>query len=425
MKITNLSALEVLDSRGNPTIEVSLEIDNQFSARAIVPSGASTGEKEALELRDKDKNRFVGKGVLKAISNIENLIKKAVLNQSFNQKSLDDLMINLDGTENKSKLGANAILAVSMAFFKASSKAKSKQLFEMNINGFSENQNLLPTPMMNIINGGAHANNSVDIQEFMIIPSAQNFSQSLRYGVEVFHALASILKKGSFSTAVGDEGGFAPDLSSNIHAIEVILEAIELAGFKAGKDIYLALDVASSEFYQNGKYNLGSENISFSSEKFIDYLKKLTVQYPIVSIEDGLDENDNEGWKVLTRELNHIQLVGDDLLVTNPKLLNKAIEEKTANAILIKLNQVGTVSETLECIALAQKSNFGVVISHRSGESEDFTIADLAVATSAGQIKTGSLSRTDRICKYNQLLRIEKYLGTQARYLGIKSLNLL
>lgn len=423
-KIKKVIAREVLDSRGMPTVEAEIILDNNISATSIVPSGASTGVLEALELRDGDKTRYNGKGVLKAVSNINNVISENLIGINVvNQKEIDNLLINIDGTENKENLGANAILAVSLASACAAAKNLNLRLYNYLYNLYHDKNPdnktfdsllTMPRSMMNIINGGAHANNNVDIQEFMIVPfGGKSFAENLRYGVEIFQSLKSDLKSKSLSTSVGDEGGFAPDLSANHEALDYIMGAIEKAGFTPGKDVALALDIASSEIYDKNKgiYNLSSENKLLSRENFTDYLVNLVKQYPIISIEDGMAEDDYEGWKILSNALSsQIQLVGDDLFVTNKKLLQKGINEKLANAILIKPNQIGTLTETFEAISLAQKNNYGVVISHRSGESEDTFIADLAVATNAGQIKTGSLCRSDRIAKYNQLLRIESVL---------------
>ncbi len=417
-EIKCINAREILDSRGNPTVEADVYLVSGAFGRAAVPSGASTGSREAIELRDKDPKRFSGKGVLKAVQHINTSISSALVgSEASDQKAIDQAMIELDGTENKENLGANAILAVSLATAKASADEKEQHFFEYIhdlINGPDQITSfILPTPMMNIINGGAHADNNVDIQEFMIVPQgAPTFSEALRYGVEVFHCLKSILKKQGLSTSVGDEGGFAPNLSSNRAAIDVIMEAITKVGFTPGKEISLALDVASTEFYNNGRYLLNSENKSMNTEEFVDYLSTWVDQYPIISIEDALAENDWEGWRLLTEKLgNKIQLVGDDLFVTNTKILKKGIDSRIANSILIKLNQIGTLSETLEAITLAKSAKYGTIISHRSGETEDVSIADLAVGTNAGQIKTGSLCRSDRVAKYNQLLRIEELLG--------------
>jgi enolase len=416
--IAKVIGREILDSRGNPTVEVEVELDNGVVGRAAVPSGASTGEREAIELRDGDKSRYLGKGVLKAVGHINGELADLVRGRDCDdQRGLDQAMIELDATANKSNLGANALLGVSLANAQAAALSAGQPLYRF-LGG--KEANLLPVPMMNIINGGVHADNSVDLQEFLILPvGAPSFSEALRYGVEVFHALKSVLAKKGMNTAVGDEGGFAPDLSSNEEAIEVILLAIEIAGYRAGEDIYLGIDAASSEFYRSGKYDLASENRSFDAAGFADYLSNWVDQYPIISIEDGMDESDWEGWAILTKKLGErIQLVGDDLFVTNTRILSRGIAENIANSILIKLNQIGTLSETLDAISMAHSAGYTTVISHRSGETEDVTIADLAVATSAGQIKTGSLSRSDRIAKYNQLLRIESMLGDAARYTG-------
>jgi len=417
-KITRLIGREILDSRGNPTVEAEVHLEHGIVGRAAVPSGASTGEREAIELRDGDAGRYSGKGVTRAVGHIENEIADVVLGRDCNdQAGLDRAMIELDGTENKGRLGANALLAVSLANARAAAAAAGLPLYRY-LGG--ESALLLPVPMMNIINGGAHADNSVDLQEFMILPAgAPSFSEALRQGTEIFHALKSVLSAKGMNTAVGDEGGFAPDLSSNEEAIEVILEAIDRAGFRAGEEIYLGLDVASSEFYQDGQYVLASEKRAFDAAGFADYLAGWVEQYPIISIEDGMDESDWDGWAILSEKLGaKIQLVGDDLFVTNTKILKRGIEQGIANSILIKFNQIGTLSETLEAIEMAHEAGYSTVISHRSGETEDVTIADLAVATGAGQIKTGSLSRSDRIAKYNQLLRIEGWLGDAARYPG-------
>jgi enolase len=416
--ITRVTGREILDSRGNPTVEAEVSLANGMTGRAAVPSGASTGEREAIELRDGDKARYLGKGVSKAVSHVNNELAQLVIGRDCNDQSgLDQAMIDLDGTENKSRLGANALLAVSLASAQAAALAAGQPLFRY-LGG--DDANLLPVPMMNIINGGAHADNSVDMQEFMILPvGAPSFSEALRYGVEVFHALKSVLSARGMNTAVGDEGGFAPDLSSNEEAIEIILTAIDKAGYRAGTDIYLGLDVASSEFYEAGKYVLASENRSFDAAGFADYLSAWIDQYPIITIEDGMDEGDWEGWAALTEQLgSKIQLVGDDLFVTNTSILQRGIDLGIANSILIKFNQIGTLSETLNAISMAHTAGYTTVISHRSGETEDVTIADLAVATAAGQIKTGSLSRSDRVAKYNQLLRIESMLGDSASYPG-------
>ena len=409
-----IHAREILDSRGNPTIEVDIKLKNGSRGRAAVPSGASTGEHEANELRDGNKKRYLGKGVCKAVTNINTIIADTLKGfDATNQPQLDTIMIDLDGTENKSKLGANALLGVSMAASRAAANYYGLPLFQY-LGG--ENAVLLPIPMMNILNGGSHADNTVDIQEFMVFPfGASTFSQALRMGVEVFHHLKLVLQSREMSTAVGDEGGFAPNLSSNEEALEVILEAIHNARYKAGRDIFIALDIAASELYKDGKYQLESEGKSLSSKDMVNYLRGFVEKYPIISIEDGLSEDDWEGWTHLTAELGEkIQIVGDDLTVTNKSRLRRSIDEKCMNAILIKLNQIGTVTETMEAVELAKDADFGAVISHRSGETEDTTIADFSVAMGMGQIKTGSASRTDRICKYNQLLRIEEQLGNKA-----------
>ena len=417
-KIINISAREILDSRGNPTIEADVTLDSGITGRAAVPSGASTGEHEAVELRDGDKARYQGKGVLRAVENVNGEIKSSLLGkEATDQRNIDEMLITLDGTENKARLGANATLAVSMAVAHAAAIDAALPLYRY-LGGDSATN--LPVPMMNIINGGSHANNSVDLQEFMIIPAgAPSFSEALRYGTEVFHSLKSVLNKRGLNTAVGDEGGFAPDLSSNEEAIAVILESIEKAGYRPGEDIYLGIDAASSEFFNKGQYDLKGEGRVLDAAGMKSLLADWVNRYPIVSIEDGMDENDWSGWQELTQEIGgKCQLVGDDLFVTNTKMLQRGIQEKSANAILIKVNQIGTLSETLDAISMAQQAKFGVIVSHRSGETEDTTIADLAVATSAGQIKTGSLSRSDRIAKYNQLLRIEEQLGDRAVYPG-------
>jgi enolase len=419
MIIKKIRAREVLDSRGNPTIEADVILDNGIMGSAMVPSGASTGQREALELRDGDKNRYLGKGVTKAVDFINNEINESLFGMEIsNQQSIDQKMIDIDGTESKSRLGANSILAVSLACAHANANYRGKPLYRSF--DFSDSYQL-PVPMMNIINGGEHANNSVDIQEFMIIPAgAPNFKEALRYGAEVFHRLKSVLDQRGLNTAVGDEGGFAPDLNSNEEAIKVIIEAIENAGYIPGKDIYIGIDAASSEFYENGTYNLSSEGVSLSSEEFANYLASWVEKYPIISIEDGMDENDWSGWKMLTNKLsNKVQLVGDDLFVTNSKILAQGIEQGIANSILIKVNQIGTLTETFAAMKMALSAGYTCVMSHRSGETEDTTIADLSVATSCGQIKTGSLSRSDRLAKYNRLLRIEEELGSNAVYPGL------
>jgi enolase len=420
--IQSVTALEVIDSRGNPTVEAVVELASGASGRAAAPSGASTGTREAVELRDgapaKGRARYVGKGVQKAVKNVETAIAKAVIGlDAQDQAAVDRTMIALDGTENKAKLGANAILAVSLATAKAAADEKRIPLFR-HLGGISNVT--LPVPMMNVINGGAHADNNVDIQEFMILPAgAPSFSEALRYGAEVFHTLKKVLKDRKLNTAVGDEGGFAPDLPSNAAALDCLLEAIEKAGYKPGKDIWLGLDVASSEFFEKGKYHLHGEGRSFSPEEFADFLAGLCAKYPIVSIEDGCAENDWKGWKTLTDKLGgKVQLVGDDLFVTNTKILAEGIAKGIANSILIKPNQIGTLTETLDAIQMASDAGYSSVVSHRSGETEDATIADIAVGTSATQIKTGSLCRSDRMAKYNQLLRIERALGARARYPG-------
>ncbi|MCK6600980.1 MAG: phosphopyruvate hydratase [Bacteroidetes bacterium] len=420
--IDEIIAREVLDSRGNPTVEVEVITENEIVGRAIVPSGASTGEHEAVELRDGNPMRYMGKGVLKAVENVEDIISPELVGANiFDQVGIDNLMIELDGTENKSKLGANAILAVSMACARAAAAELGQPLYRY-LGGF--NSNVLPVPMMNIINGGAHADNNVDFQEFMIMPvGAPSFAESLRMGAETFHTLKGILKKKGYSTAVGDEGGFAPNLKANDEALEVILEAIEKAGYKPGQDIMIALDPATSELFIDGKYVFKkSDKRELTSEQMAKYWENWVNQYPIISIEDGLAENDWNGWKYLTDLLGKkVQLVGDDLFVTNPQILKTGIQKGVANAILIKVNQIGTLTETFEAIQMAHRAGYTTIISHRSGESEDTTIADIAVATNAGQIKTGSTSRTDRIAKYNQLLRIEQELGDTSKYLGLEA----
>ncbi|MFA5627506.1 MAG: phosphopyruvate hydratase [Thiohalomonadaceae bacterium] len=420
-QIADIRAREIIDSRGNPTVEADVILISGHIGRAAVPSGASTGSREAIELRDGDKKRYGGKGVQKAVANILGEIRQKLVGMdALEQEAIDQAMIELDGTPNKARLGANALLAVSLASAKALANALELPLYR-NLATAMDNKNLLlPTPMMNIINGGAHADNNVDLQEFMIVPvGAPSITEAIRYGTEVFHALKNVLHAKGLNTAVGDEGGFAPNLSSNEAAIEVILEAIAAAGYKAGGDIMIALDVAASEFYKEGRYELASEGKSLSSAEFVDYLAAWVDKYPIISIEDGMDENDWDGWKLLTEKLGKkIQLVGDDLFVTNTAILSEGIDKGIANSILIKVNQIGTLSETLAAIKMAQINGYSVVISHRSGETEDTTIADLAVATSAGQIKTGSMSRTDRVAKYNRLLRIAESLGSKARYAG-------
>ena len=421
--IKNIKAREILDSRGNPTVEVDVFLENGVFGRASVPSGASTGEYEAAELRDNDKSRYSGKGVLNAVNNVNNEINKTLIGTDVNdQTKIDNTLINLDGTQNKSRLGANAILGVSLASARAASTVNDIPLYQ---HLGTTNEFIMPVPMMNILNGGSHANNTVDIQEFMIFPfGASTFSEALRIGTEIFHKLKSELHKKGLNTAVGDEGGFAPNLSSNEDAIEIILKSIEKAGYKPGEEVFLALDVAASELYENSEYNLMSENKAFSSSEMTSYLESLVEKYPIISIEDGLDENDWDGWKKLTKSLGqNVQIVGDDLTVTNITRLQKAIDNKSMNSILIKLNQIGTLSETIQAVELARKVNYGAVISHRSGETEDTFIADLSVAMGMGQIKTGSISRSDRVAKYNQLLRIEEHLGSQASIASIDVLG--
>jgi enolase len=417
-KIKNIHAREILDSRGNPTVEVDIFLENGIIGRAAVPSGASTGEHEALELRDGDKKRYSGKGVLKAVKNVnETIAPKLIGRDVTKQEEIDKLMIDLDGTENKEKLGANAILGVSLAVAQAGAISSKIPLYRYlrEIYPLPMTHYLLPLPMMNVINGGSHADNNVDLQEFMIVPMRENFRESLRIGAEVFHNLKEVLKKKGYSTAVGDEGGFAPDLKSNEEAIQVILEGIKRAGYEAGEDVLLALDPAASEFYQDGRYILASEKKDLSASEMVDFYKEWIDKYPIVSIEDGLAQDDWEGWKEMTLKLGKkIQIVGDDLFVTNPKRLKRGIEEGIANSILIKLNQIGTLTETIETIKMAKEAKYSTVISHRSGETEDTTIADVAVAVNAGQIKTGSCSRSERIAKYNQLLRIEEELGPKS-----------
>ena len=423
-KIQNILSRYVLDSRGFPTVEAEVHLSDGKMGRACVPSGASTGDKEAIELRDLE-NAWAGKGVEKALKSIQNHIAPHIIGESpFDIENIDNMMINLDGTENKSKLGANAILAVSLANVRAGANSRCKSLFQYiqeSVSFKAEPRTMnMPIPMMNILNGGSHADNNVDIQEFMIMPvNFSKYSDALRAGVEIFHSLKSILKKNNYNTSIGDEGGFAPSLKNNEQAIELILQAIEKTEYKPGKDIFLALDVAASEFYNENtkKYFLEAENKELFSEQLIDYYVEICSQYPIISIEDGLDQNDWDNWNILNNMLgNKVQIVGDDLTVTNPKLLQKAITNKSMNAILIKLNQIGTFSQTIESIDLAKRNNLGVIISHRSGETEDTFISDLSVAVNAGQIKTGSLCRSDRTSKYNQLLRIEEFLGTKTKY---------
>jgi len=420
-KIVDIHAREIIDSRGNPTIEADVTLTSGALGRAAVPSGASTGSREAIELRDDDKSRYLGKGVQKAVSHVNGEIKQALLGQdAANQVDIDQRMIDLDGTPNKARLGANAILAVSMAVAKAAAVHNNPPLYQYLCN---KGPYTMPVPMMNIINGGSHADNNVDIQEFMILPvSAPNVTEAIRYGAEIFHALKNVLSARGLNTAVGDEGGFAPNLESNEAAIEIILEAITAAGYTAGKDIYIGIDAAASEFYKNGKYELSSEGKSLSSEEFIDVLVSWVEKYPIISIEDGLDEGDWEGWAQLTERLgSKVQLVGDDLFVTNTAILQEGISKSIANSILIKVNQIGTLTETFAAIEMAKQANYTAVMSHRSGETEDSTIADLAVATGVGQIKTGSMSRSDRVAKYNQLIRIEETLKNQAKYPGLSA----
>ncbi len=423
-EIVDVRAREVLDSRGNPTVEADVITADGAIGRAIVPSGASTGSREALELRDGDKSRYGGKGVLTAVANIQGELRKAVIGMEVgHQKALDHCMIELDGTDNKRRLGANALLGVSLAAAHAAAQEKALPLFR----SLSAGPYRLPVPMMNIINGGSHADNSVDFQEFMILPvGASSIREAVRYGAEVFHALKSVLHGRGLATAVGDEGGFAPDLPSNVAAVEAILEAIAKAGFTAGKDIYLGMDVAASEFYKDGRYHLQGEDRVLDADGLIDLLAGWVAQYPIISIEDGLAEGDWDGWKRLTERLgDKVQIVGDDLFVTNTKILQEGIDKGIANSILIKVNQIGTLTETLDAIAMAHDAGYTSVVSHRSGETEDTTIADLVVATGAGQIKTGSLSRSDRVAKYNQLMRIEDQLGDEAVYAGRAAFRLL
>jgi len=415
--IANIHARQIIDSRGNPTVEVDVTLASGVMGRAAVPSGASTGSREAVELRDDDASQYGGKGVTKAVANVNGEIAEALKGMSpMDQAAVDNKMITLDGTDNKGRLGANALLAVSMAVAKAAAQEKGVPLYEYLCTG----EYSMPVPMMNIINGGSHADNSVDLQEFMIMPvGAPSLSEAVRWGTEIFHALKKVLSDKGLNTAVGDEGGFAPDLPSNEAAIEVILEAIEKAGYKAGKDIFIGLDAAASEFYKDGMYVLSSENRSLTSAEFVDYLAEWCDKYPILSIEDGLDEADWDGWAIMSERLNSkIQLVGDDLFVTNTKILQEGIDKNIGNSILIKVNQIGTLTETFAAIEMARKAGYTAVVSHRSGETEDTTIADIVVATASGQIKTGSLSRTDRVAKYNQLIRIEEALGDKAAYAG-------
>ena len=426
-KIVKVVGREIMDSRGNPTVEADVYLESGHMGRAAAPSGASTGSREALELRDGDKSRYLGKGVQTAVANINGAIAEALMGKDADsQDAIDNIMLKLDGTDNKEKLGANAILAVSLAVAKAAALSQGVELYEhiANLNNTSGKYSM-PLPMMNILNGGEHADNNVDIQEFMIQPvGANSFKEGLRMGAEVFHALKKVLQQRGLSTAVGDEGGFAPNLASNEEALQVIVEAVENAGYKMGSDITLALDCAASEFYRDGKYELSGEGKSFTAEEFADYLAELCDRYPIISIEDGLDESDWDGWKVLTEKLgSKVQLVGDDLFVTNTRILKEGIDKSIANSILIKFNQIGSLTETLAAIAMAREAGYSAVISHRSGETEDATIADLAVGTAAGQIKTGSLCRSDRVAKYNQLLRIEGDLNGQAPYRGRQEVN--
>ncbi|MGJ8662718.1 MAG: phosphopyruvate hydratase [Marinicella sp.] len=423
--IKKIHAREVLDSRGNPTLEAEVTLDSGAFGRAIVPSGASTGAREAIELRDGDKARYLGKGVQKAVNNVNTTLADALNGQdAYDQAGLDKAMLELDGTHNKGNLGANALLGVSLANAHAVANDKRIPLYQSIA---TQEEFVLPVPMMNIINGGEHADNNIDVQEFMVLPTGFNsFSEALRCGTEIFHSLAKVLKSKGLSTAVGDEGGFAPNLGSNVEAVDTILEAIHQTGYKVGEEVYLGLDVASSEFYKDGLYHLSGENKHLTSEQFSDFLSSWVDQYPIISIEDGLDEADWDGWKHLTEKLGQkVQLVGDDLFVTNTAIFKEGIEKDIANSILIKFNQIGTLTETLDAIDLAYRSGYTAVISHRSGETEDNTIADLAVATSATQIKTGSLCRSDRIAKYNQLLRIEEQLGSAAKYAGPSAFDLL
>lgn len=423
-EIISVKSIQVLDSRGNPTVEAEVLLNDGAMGRASVPSGASTGSREAVELRDEIKEVYLGKGVSTAVENINTEIQSALLNQDISdQEKIDQTMIELDGTENKSRLGANAILAVSLACVKATAASRKTHLFEY----LSKGPYSFPVPMMNIINGGEHANNNIDIQEFMILPVIfDRFSDALRAGVEIFHSLKDVLDKKGMSTAVGDEGGFAPNLESNVAAIETIIEAIESRGYEAGNDILIGLDVASTEFYRDGKYHLSSEGKSFDSSGFVEYLTQMVNDYPIITVEDGMAEDDWEGWKLLTDAIGEkVQLVGDDLFVTNPSILKRGIDQKVANSILIKPNQIGTLTETLEAVSLAAKNGYTSVISHRSGETSDYTIADISMCPQISQIKTGSLCRSDRIEKYNQLLRIESIVGDQAEYPGRKAFNQL
>ena len=423
-EIISVKSIQVLDSRGNPTVEAEVTLKDGTSGRASVPSGASTGSREAVELRDGNNEIYLGKGVLAAVENINSEIQTELIGHDiFDQSSIDQIMIDLDGTENKSRLGANAILAVSLACIKAASASKKTDLFRY----LSDGPYSFPVPMMNIINGGEHANNNIDIQEFMILPvNFERFSDALRAGVEIFHSLKDVLDKKGMSTAVGDEGGFAPNLKNNVAAIETIIEAIESRGYEAGNDILIGLDVASTEFYRDGKYHLSSEDKSFDSAQFVDYLTQMVDQYPIITIEDGMAEDDWGGWKLLSDAIGEkVQLVGDDLFVTNPSILKQGIDQGIANSILIKPNQIGTLTETLEAVSLANRNGYTSVISHRSGETSDYTIADISMNPKISQIKTGSLCRSDRIEKYNQLLRIESIVGDQAEYPGKKAFNQL
>jgi len=423
--IKDIRAREILDSRGNPTLEADVILASGVTGSAMVPSGASTGEREAIELRDGDKKRYLGKGVLNAVNNVLTEIRSAIVGMdAADQSGIDNKMIALDGTDSKARLGANAMLAVSMAAAHASANQAGQPLYRyLNKTG----EFIMPVPMMNIINGGSHADNSVDLQEFMILPvGAPSFREAIRYGAEVFHNLSKVLKAKGLATTVGDEGGFAPNLASNEEAISVILQAIEQAGYKPGTDIYLGLDAASSEYYSDGVYDLASENKKYTAPQMADFFVEWVNKYPIISIEDGFDENDWEGWKLMTEKLGgRIQLVGDDLFVTNPAILKRGIDQKIANSILIKVNQIGTLTETLAAIEMAHKAGYSAVVSHRSGETEDTTIADLSVATGTGQIKTGSLSRSDRVAKYNRLMKIEEELGSLARYAGRSAFKML
>ncbi len=422
VKISEIHAREILDSRGNPTVEVDLTLEDGSFGRAAVPSGASTGSHEAVELRD-DEKRYLGKGVLKAVNNVNSILKDKLIGQEFNQESIDEEMIKIDGTENKANLGANAILGVSLAFSIAKAKSEKVNLYEYFAKIGQNDEMRLPVPMMNILNGGKHAENSTDLQEFMIMPvGAPSFKEALRYGAETFHSLKKILASRGLNTSVGDEGGFAPSLPSNEAALQIIIEAIEKAGYVPGKDIFIAIDGAATELYENGLYNLATEKKKLTSKEMVDLYEDWISKYPIISIEDGLAEDDWEGYKIFTEKLGaKVQIVGDDLFVTNVKRLERGIKEKAANSILIKLNQIGTVTETIRAIDMANKANFTSIISHRSGETEDTTISDFVVGLGTGQIKTGSLCRSERICKYNQLLRIEEKMDQEATYPGIKT----